>query len=280
MPRGQSLGAVDAVSGVAESGEDVSLFVECPIEGAGEDGHVGVGGLEGVNSFGGREEAEEDEVADAFFAQAVNGGDSATSGGEHGVGENHLALLDFGWELAVVFLGLKGLWVANEAEVTNGGFGHDVHETVDKSVAGSQNRDETGSGARQPMSGHFFKGGGDGVFFDSEMLGCLIGEEPCGLAKDAAKGGEGSGDVPQDGKLVMNERVVNDGELSHRDMRRLGVFVLSFGFGEFFFHLGLLQGIGEFLDLPLQDSFHVVGGVVDPVVGDAGLGKIVSPYFL
>ena len=163
--------------------------------------------------------------------------------------------------------------------MTDGGFGHDVHEAVDESVAGAEDGDEAGLGGGEALGGHLFERGCDGVLFDGEMFGGLVGEEPGGLAKDAAKGGEGGGDVAQAGELVVNKRVVDNGEFAHREKCRLGVFVFSFCFGEFFFHLGLLKGVGEFLDLSLHDAFHIVGGVVDAVVGDAGLGKVVGADF-
>ena len=92
-------GAVDAVAGVAEAGEDVTFVVELAVKGSGEDGDVGVGLVQGGDAFGGGDEAEKDEVAHSFFAQAVDGGDGAASGGEHGVGKDDLALLDSGGSL-------------------------------------------------------------------------------------------------------------------------------------------------------------------------------------
>lgn len=64
--------------------------------------------------------------------------------------------------------------------------------------------------------------------------------------------------------------------MNKKGIRNLSQFLL----GEPLFHLGFLKVIGEFIDVAVHDALHIVGGVVDAVIGDAGLGEVVGADLL
>lgn len=45
-------------------------------------------------------------------------------------------------------------------------------------------------------------------------------------------------------------------------------------------HFRLLQGFGEFEEITIKDTVHVMGGEADAVIGDAALGEVVGADFL
>src|SRR5690606_3918402 len=94
--------AEDTVAGVAEAGEDVAAVVQFAVDGCAVDGNFGVLVVDAADTFGGGDEADDAEVADAGLLEEGDGAGGAAAGGEHGVDQQHLGGGDVGGQLAVV----------------------------------------------------------------------------------------------------------------------------------------------------------------------------------
>lgn len=66
------LGAIHAVTRIAEAGHDITLLVEMAVDGRREHRHVRMGFGEMLDAFGGCEQADEAYIARAAFLQLVD----------------------------------------------------------------------------------------------------------------------------------------------------------------------------------------------------------------
>src|SRR5215831_4214173 len=81
------LGAIEAISKISEPGQDELLSVQGPIDRGCENRNIRERRLEGRDSFGGGDEAEQADVLSARSPDETGRGDGAAAGREHRVDE-------------------------------------------------------------------------------------------------------------------------------------------------------------------------------------------------
>lgn len=184
-------GVEGAVAGVAESGDNVALFVEAFVDGADEDAGAGEGLLDAFDAFGGGEETEEAGLFDAPGFEIFQGGNGTTAGGEHGVEDKGDIDGASGGEFLIIGDGLKGALVAVEAEMPDFCVGQEVEKGIHHGEAGTENGDNPDSAA-EFVSGGGLDGGLDVDGFGFETAGGFgdqKGRETAdGLAEAAGSG--------------------------------------------------------------------------------------------
>src|SRR5437868_15184993 len=80
----RSAGTVQPVARVAEPRHDVTVLVELLVDGRGDDGHVGMRGLQCLQPPARGDQADIFHGADADLLEPVERGNGRVAGGEHG----------------------------------------------------------------------------------------------------------------------------------------------------------------------------------------------------
>src|SRR5438105_3320769 len=81
--RGQSLGSEYAIAGVAQSGQDVAVIVQLPVDCRRVNRHVRMRVTERAHAFGTRNETHEANRARVCFLEPIDRRDGGMAGGEH-----------------------------------------------------------------------------------------------------------------------------------------------------------------------------------------------------
>ena len=117
--------------GVAQAGQDVALLVELAVDGGGVDRDLRVLGVQGLDAFGGGDEADELHVScTPAFLRKDDRRRAAAAGREHRVDQQHFGVGDVGRKLLVVADRLERLLVAVDAQVTEAGVGEQAEDAV------------------------------------------------------------------------------------------------------------------------------------------------------
>jgi hypothetical protein len=82
------------------------VLVQALVDRGGHDGHVGVVPVKVGEPFGAGEQADEAQRRGVGRLDAVDGGDGRIARGEHGVADEHVAILQAAGHLEVVLDGL------------------------------------------------------------------------------------------------------------------------------------------------------------------------------
>lgn len=141
-----------SVTGIAETGQDVSTFVEAAVHGSSENGYLRVVVLQFLNSLGSRNEKGAADVHCTCIAQGADGLDGGSAGRKHWVEKNHIVGFEIWRVLQVVRLGFQRFLIAGQANVGDGGLRHEVEETFEKTQARPQDRQQ-GDRTPQPPPG-------------------------------------------------------------------------------------------------------------------------------
>src|SRR5690606_7524377 len=113
------LGAKDAVTRVAQTGQDVAVLVELAVDGRGVDGHVRVCLLHRGQAFGAGQQADELDRLGVALLEPVDGGDGRGAGGQHRVDHDDFAVVLPGRPHEVYLHRLQGLGVAVAHDVAH-----------------------------------------------------------------------------------------------------------------------------------------------------------------
>src|SRR5256884_4066985 len=137
-------GAEQAIAGIPEPRQDVTVVVELAVERGGEDGDVGVGLEHATHALGRGDEAEEPDALGAGVLERVYGVRRRAAGREHGVEHEEIARVFTGWDLEIVIDGLEGVVLAVDADVADARRGDELRDALDHAEARAQDRHEGG----------------------------------------------------------------------------------------------------------------------------------------
>ena len=203
-------GAEEAVAAIAEAGEDIAAFVEAFVEHGDDDFDVGVGRRKGLDAFGGGEDGDDGEVADALALEEIDGVGEGAAGGEHGVEEERAHGFGAWGEAEIVFNGLEGFFVAVDADVADLGGGDEVEDAFDHAEAGAEDGDEEDLLA-ELLGVAWGEGGVDADGAEGEVAGDFVDEEVGEFVEGFAEEFVVGVAVAEDGELVLDEGVAQDG---------------------------------------------------------------------
>src|SRR4051794_38538919 len=107
------------ITGIAETGQDVALAVELPVESSAVDLDVRVRRAQVSDSLRRRDEAEKTNARRASALQRCDGGGGTAASSQHRIEQEEIALSRITGDLEVVVDGLKGVVIAIQSDVTN-----------------------------------------------------------------------------------------------------------------------------------------------------------------
>ena len=113
------LGAEDAVACIAQAGDDVAILVQLFILCGNINVNIGVCFVQGFQSFGGGNQANELDMLGTALFDLANGVNGAAAGSQHGIQNKNIALGNILGQLAIIFHRLQGLLIAVQANVAD-----------------------------------------------------------------------------------------------------------------------------------------------------------------
>jgi hypothetical protein len=144
---GPGLGdAVEAITGIAETWDDVPLLVQPLIQTRGHDGDVDV--LVAVRlvhvreTLRGSQQADRRDVLGAALEQDVDSSHERSSGRQHRVEYEYLSVVHVMWQAIGVDGRGQSLVVAHQTEESDLGGGHELDHAVEHAEACTQDRDD------------------------------------------------------------------------------------------------------------------------------------------
>ena len=195
---------------VAQTGHDVALLVEALIQSAQVDLNIGVGGAQRFHALGGADQADELDVLGAPLLDHGDGVHGAAAGGQHGVQDQHVPLVDVGGQLAEIFHGLQGLLVAVQADEAHLGGGDQGQHTVQHAHAGPQDGYQGQFAAGQDLGLGHGDGGLDLDLLQGQIPGGLVAQQGGDLAHQVTELLGTGLLVAQQADLVLQQGVLND----------------------------------------------------------------------
>ncbi|VVT27376.1 hypothetical protein RV134_350030 [Roseovarius sp. EC-HK134] len=173
--------------------------------------------LHARDAFGGGEQTEKTDVTGPCILEHRDSRRRGIAGGQHRIDHNREALAKLFRHLEVVFHGLQRCLVPVEPDKTHARRGDQFQHAVEQAVARAQNRDERQFAPGQDWRVHFHKRRVDGAGGHWQFARDLIGEQLADFAQELAEDGCGGFLLPHQGQFVLNERVIDDGEIRKHD---------------------------------------------------------------
>src|ERR1041385_3341197 len=203
----------DPVPRIAQSGQNVTVGVELAVEGGGVDRHVGMGVEHRLDALRRRDQAEKPDPGGAGGAELAHGRGCRAAGREHRIEDEEIAVGLRGGDFEVVAHRLERVVVAEEPHVPDPGRRDELADPLDHAEAGPEDRhqgellpgDSTGGGTLERRL--------DLHRLGLEMAGGLIGHQHRDLRDQLLEILDRRGLVPEDGELVLDQRVLEDGEV-------------------------------------------------------------------
>lgn len=161
------------------------------------------------DAFRAGDEADHAEIGRARRAEDGDGFDRAASGGEHWINEDDGAGFEVFGEFLEVDAGLEGVFVAGEAEVTDAGFGHHLHDAFGHAQARAEHGDD-GDLCRESAAAGDFHRGLDVDLVGGEGAGDFKDHEAGDLVEQRTERAVAGGCVAQVGELVLDEGMIED----------------------------------------------------------------------
>ena len=185
------------------------MIVELVVDGADVDLHVGVRFAQRLDALGRADETHEFDLLRVALLDLGDRVDGRAAGGKHGIEHDHFTLLNIGGKLAVIFHGLEGLRVAVETDVTDSGVGHKGQHAVDHAQTGAQDRHKRQLFAGDDLGVRHGHGGFDVTIHQRQVARCFKAHQHGDLADELAELLGSRALVAQDGKLVLNKRMIH-----------------------------------------------------------------------
>ncbi len=161
------------------------------------------------------EQADEAQIPRAALLQALHGGDSRIGGGQHRIEHQDHAVGDVGGRLEIILHRLERFRIAIEADMGDAGGGEEVQHPVEEADARAQDRREDELLARDLRSHHRGERSFDLHHLDGDVPGHLVAEQHADLVEELAKPFRRARLVAHQRQLVLDERVVDDGDALH-----------------------------------------------------------------
>ena len=207
--------SVHAVAGVAEARHDIAVVVEVIVDRGCPDRHVGVHAAELLDAFGCGEKADEAHVLGAALLQPVDGGDGGVRGREHRIENDHNAVGEVGGGLEIILDGVERLRVAVEPDMGDARRRHQGQHAVEEADAGPQDRREDEFLAGDLRRLHARERGVDLGLLERQVARDLVAEQHPDLVEELPEALRRTALVPHQGQLVLDERMIDDGDALH-----------------------------------------------------------------
>ncbi len=188
------------------------MFVELFIEHGGIDFHVGVGGVQGVEAFGGGKDGDNGDAFDAALGfEQFDGVGKGAAGGQHGVEQEGAHGGGVRGQAEIVFHGLQGVFVAVHADMADFGGGDEIEDSADHAEAGAENGDEQDLfGQLQGVAGG--EGGVDADGPQGEIAGDFIDQQVGEFLQRGAEQLVVGLAVAENGELVLDQGVFQNSD--------------------------------------------------------------------
>src|SRR5579859_6384742 len=128
--RRRILNAKQAITGVTQTGNDVSVPIQLAVNGRSEDRQIGKMSMHHADAFGGGDEIDEAHVFGAKFGQKLHGRHGAAAGSQHGVDQNDLKLRQVAREALVIEEGTQTFFLALQADEADARMGNQLQDGV------------------------------------------------------------------------------------------------------------------------------------------------------
>ncbi len=212
---GLSAQAEEAVSGVAEAGDDVCVLVQVIVDRGGDDVEVEAGGFHPLEPFGRSEHAHDRHVTRAAVGDQAAGELERSSGGEHRIEDDDGPAAQSGRQLGHVVVRFERLFVASQADEAHLGLGEQADRGVGHPEACAQDRDDD----REAGQSHAISGAERRAHLrrlDREIARRLVDEHRGEVVDRAPERGPVGGLIAQHRELLRGKRMVDDSRLHAR----------------------------------------------------------------
>ena len=115
------LRAEQPVSGVAQTGYNVSVFIQVIIQRSDIDIHIRMILLNPRNAFRSRNQIYETDMRTSALYDKINCSAGASAGSQHGIQYQQLTVLTVRRQFAIVFHRFQGLWIPIQADMPDFG---------------------------------------------------------------------------------------------------------------------------------------------------------------
>src|SRR5438094_4421920 len=211
-------GAEQAIAGIPEPRQDVTVVVELAVERGGEDGDVGVGLEHAAHALGRRDETQEADALGASVLERAHGIRRRAAGREHGIEHEEIARVLAGRDLEIVVHRLERVVLAVDTDVADACRGDELRDTLDHAEPRAQDRHEGELLPGHPDSPHPLERRFHLRGLERQVLGHLVRHEHGDLVHELLEVPGGGVLVPENRELVLDQRVIE-----HREVREVGV---------------------------------------------------------
>ncbi len=214
--RARLLRAVEPVAGVAEAGDDVAVVVEVLRRWPRCRSARRAGPSGGARCLPARRAGSTKRMSRAPRAlEPLDGGGGGIRRRQHRVDDDDQALGHVVGRLEVIFVRLERLGIAVDADVGDARRRDEIEHAFEQAVAGAQDRGEHRLLALKDRRIHGRQRRFDVERGERQVAGDLVGQEQRDLAQQLAEARGRRGLVAHQGELVLDQRVVDDGDTLH-----------------------------------------------------------------
>ncbi len=214
-------GAKQTVTGIAESGNDVALFVEVRVKGTQHDLHVSVTEtlFHRGNTLGSANETNAGHVFGSAFEHIVDRVDQGSTGGKHRVDDVNLPTGEVFGQAVCISEWFEGFLVALDSQETDLRGWQKLDDSFEHSEPRAQNRNDDWPWAAQLDADGGGHGGFDAELFDRDIPGGFIGEQRDKLFDEQSEHWRRGVLVAKHGQLVGDQ-----GMVGNKDSHRLNLY--------------------------------------------------------
>jgi hypothetical protein len=218
----KSPGSEQAITGVAESGKDVSVLVELAVERCANDRYVGMCVMHALHADGRGDETEETNALCAGAFERVDRGDRAAAGGEHRIEQQELTLGRIAGNFEVIVDRFERVVIAIESDVSDARRRHELENAFDHSEPGAEDWHERELLAGDALADGSLEGRVDRDVFEREVGRGLVGHEHRDLVDEFLENLRRRAAVAENRDLVLDERMADEGQSGKRRGSRHG----------------------------------------------------------
>ena len=204
-----------AIPSIAQAGENVPFFVQLAIDGRTINLNFGVMLVQVCDALWGGDEADESHVGDARLLEVGDGSRAAAARGEHRIDQEHFGGGNVGRKLLEIRDGFERGLIAIDAQVPQPGIGQQAEHAVRHAQPGAEDGDDRHL-AGQHFSGHAFQRRLHRFRLRRPVAGDLIHHQRRDLVEQLPELPMVGGEVAQLGELGLNDRVVDEDDISER----------------------------------------------------------------
>src|SRR5690606_1280914 len=170
-------GAEDLVTGIAQAGDDVALFIEPLVDRSSEYLHVRMQRVHPLDAFGARYQHQGPDLVRAGTLEQLDGGNHGAPGRQHRVDNQSTPLVELADQLLHIGIRFQGLLVAYQSDHADPGAGDETQNTVEHAQASTQDRHDGDFLAGEFLDVDIAAPTLDSMGLNRHVLGGFIGQQ-------------------------------------------------------------------------------------------------------